>query len=106
MIEGRSVQEISFSEAGRGVYRYVRDYYILRTDPPYIDIYVNVTDPYGNVGKALKKLRTLYDDSESRIIVHNPSSNKFVAAYGEPISFRVSLFSSAGPVSQGGCLSL
>jgi len=101
MIEGRSVQEISFSEAGRGVYRYVRDYYILRTDPPYIDIYVNVTDPYGNVGKALKKLRTLYDDSESRIIVHNPSSNKFVAAYGEPISFRVSLFSSAGPVHRG-----
>ena len=97
VIEGRSSQPIVFNESGNGLYRYTKDYHILNTDPPYIDLYVNVTDLQGNTGKALKKLRTIIytpisADWESKIVLHDPSYNKFIVAYGESILFRVSLF--------------
>ena len=101
IIAGRSIQSTAFSELGNGMYRFSKEYDILITEPPFIDIYVNVTDQKGDTGKALKKLRTVYDNSESRIILSNPSYNKFVVAYGEPLSFKVKIFSSAGTVHAG-----
>jgi len=101
IIEGRSIQSMAFSELGNGLYSYDKEYDILITEPPFIDIYVNITDPRGNKANAIKKLRTVYDNSESRIILSDPSYNKFVVAYGEPLSFRVKLFSSAGTVHAG-----
>lgn len=101
MISGRSVQSMAFTELGNGMYSYNKEYDILLTEAPFIDIYVNVTDQKKNTVGALKKLRTVYDNSESRIILSNPSYNKFVVAYGETLSFRVKLFSSAGTVHAG-----
>ncbi|MFZ2454963.1 MAG: PKD domain-containing protein [Candidatus Altiarchaeia archaeon] len=101
IIAGRSVQYMAFTELGNGLYRYSKEYDILLTESPFIDIYVNVTDPNGTTLNAFKKLRTVYDNSESRIILSYPSYNKFVVAYGEPLSFRVKLFSSAGTVHAG-----
>jgi hypothetical protein len=101
IIAGRSTQYMAFTDLGNGIYRFSKEYDILITEPPFIDIYVNVTDLNGNKTNALKKLRTVYVNSESRIILSNPSYNKFVVAYGEPLSFRVALFSSEGTVHAG-----
>lgn len=101
VIIGKTTQQLTFSEYGNGVYRMDREYYILNPAPPFIDINVNITDQEGNAGKGLKKLRTIRDDSESRIIMNEPSTNKVLVAYGENLPIRLKLFSSKGPVEEG-----
>ncbi len=101
IISGKTTQSLKFLEYGNGTYRMDKEYYILNPAPPFIDIYVNATDQAGNTGKGLKKLRTVRDDSESRIIMNDPSPNKVLVAYGEPLPIRLKLFSSKGPVEEG-----
>jgi PKD repeat protein len=101
MLAGRTNQSMAFSELGNGMYRYSKEYYILITEPPFIDIYINVTDQQSNTGRAFKKLRTGYVNSEALIRLDNPRKTKFVVAYGEPLSFVVKLVSSEGLVHVG-----
>jgi PKD repeat protein len=101
IIAGKSIQFMEFAEIGNGLYRHSREYGILNADRPFIDIYVNVTDQKGNTANAVKKLRVVYQDSDSLIRVESPLPNKYVVAYGEPLSIQITLFSSAGPVYSG-----
>lgn len=101
IIEGRSIQSMEFTELGKGLYSYNKEYDILNTDIPFIDLYVNVTDQKNNTGKALKKLKVDDKNSASRIMLINPSYNKYVVAYGEPLSFIVKLVSTEGIVHVG-----
>ena len=100
-ISGRTIQPLTFYEYGNGVYRMDKEYDILNPVPPFIDIYVNVTDQNGNTGKGLKKLRTVRDDLQSRMMMNDPPPSKVLVAYGEPLTFRLKLFSSKGQVDVG-----
>ena len=101
IIKGRLIQSMEFTELGNGLYSYSKEYDILNTDIPFIDIYVNVTDQKGTTGNALKKLKIDDKNSASSIILINPSYNKYVVAYGEPLSFVVKLVSTEGIVHVG-----